>query len=538
MEFFIKNVLNLFLKYFDVTKLVIYLTLFLLFFYFAYVFLTELPKPVLFVLAAFCIIYALLSFINKIIAKNKNTKIKKQAIIIGAGISGIAAAYYLQKKNIPYIILEKASELGGTWRDLKFHGSRVDTENVEYCFSFDIVLDEKNTNWSRSEVLNYMLNVAKKFNIFPHIKFNKTVTKVNFDSSQKKWFVSTSDENIYCADFLYNCNGFSNTSPYIPEFNGMNDFKNEIIHSVHLNESQTFHDKNVVIVGSGATMASTVPTLVKVCKSLTILQRSPSYIYETDCKPDAIWKLVIKLDNLGIPKIKQLFQVYRMIDSEIVFMLIRHFKGQAKKFFRMQWEDVADKEFIDTHLTPKYNALEQRIAVSTGLKELIKTNRIKFETGEISHFTSNEIVMKSQKNIPCDVCILATGFNFNFFTFPIEVDGLTINTKRINYYKGLLLGDVPNYFQATGCFDCSWTQRVESAYFLSAQIIEYMAKKNLSVIKVPKKAGLESTFVFKPNYILRKKDDIPVVYGITHNPTYDYFFSFRLKNCKDLLFSK
>jgi cation diffusion facilitator CzcD-associated flavoprotein CzcO len=424
----------------------------------------KIPKFFLFILIGFYLIKLFNNFIKQnILTDAKKKKTNKQAIIIGTGISGIAAAYYLQKRNIPYIILEKASELGGTWRDHKFHGCRVDTEIAEYCYSFDIILGEKTTNWLRSDVMNYLSNITKKFNILPNIKFNKKVDKANFDSFKKKWIISTNDGDSYCADFLLNCNGFSNTTPYIPKFKGKNDFQGNIIHSINLNESQTFYDKKVVIVGSGATMTSIVPSLVKICKSLTIIQRSPSYIYETDCKPDLLCKIVKKLDLLGIKKIKNVYQIYRMLDDEIIFGLLRKFQFLGKKFFRMQWEDVAEKEFIDTHLTPLYNLLEQRIPVSSGLKELIKTKSIEFETGEISHFTKNGILMKSQKHIPCDVCILATGFDLNFFNFPIEIDGILIDTRQINWYKGLMLGGIPNYFQAIGCFDCSWTQRVESA---------------------------------------------------------------------------
>jgi cation diffusion facilitator CzcD-associated flavoprotein CzcO len=499
------------------------------------------PRYFLYTLIIVSVIKLCVYIVKQYIRANANKwKVnQKQVIVIGAGISGIAAAYYLQKKRISYIILEQALDLGGTWRDLKFHGSRVDTENVEYCYSFNVILDEKNTNWSRIEVMNYLRSTANKLNIFSHIKFNKSVNKINFDSLKKKWFVSTSDGSTYCADFLYNCTGFSNTIPYIPEFNNKDDFQGEIIHSVNLDESQTFYDKKVVIVGSGATVISTVPSLVKVCKSLTIIQRSPSYIYETACEPDLIWRLVIKLEKLGFhPIIKNIYQLYRMIDDEIIFAILRKFQPLAKRFFRMQWEDVADKEFIDTHLTPRYNVLEQRITVATGLKELIRTKAIEFETGEILHFTKNAIVMKSQKIIPCDICILATGFDINFFRFPIEIDGTPVDTKQLNWYKGLMLGNIPNYFQAVGCFDCSWTQRIESAYNLSVQIIEYMSNKSLNTVKVPKRTDVKHTVVFTPNYFLRKKDDLPIIYSLTANPTYDYFFSFHFKYCKELIFSE
>lgn len=534
-----KKLLSLLFKYFGVIRLSIYACLVFFIFYLTYLIAIHFTKYFVSVLILFSVFKLCAYFYKQRGYKKINgNKIDKEVIVIGTGISGIAAAYYLQKKNIPYTILEQASDLGGTWRDLKSHGCRVDTENVEYCYSFNVILDEKNTNWKRIKVLNYLRNTVENLKIFSHIKFNKKVKKVNFDSLKKKWFVSTADGSTYCADFLYNCSGFSNTTPYIPEFKDKDAFQGDLIHSVNLNDSQTFYDKKVVIVGSGATMVSTVPSLAKVCKSLTIVQRSPSYIYETKGEPDLIWRSIIKLEKLGVhPKIKNLYQVYRMIDGRVISTILRKFPSLAKSFFRMQWEDVADKKFIDTHMTPRYNVLEQRITVSTGLKELIRTKGIEFETGEISHFTNNAIVMKSQRIIPCDVCILATGFDLNFFNFPIEIDGIPVDTKLLNWYKGLMLGNIPNYFHAIGCFDCSWTQRVESAYSLSTRIIEYMSNKSLNIIKVPKRTDIKRKLVFKPNYILRKVDEIPIIYGLTDNPVYDYFFSFHLKDCKEFVFS-
>jgi monooxygenase len=533
-----RGICDAFFKYFELMRLTTYVSILFAGLFVIYYVITSMPLWLQIVLSVCALIFAIYIFCSKSIRALKNNNSQKNVIIIGSGISGIAAAYYLQKKNIPYIILEKASKLGGTWRDNKFHGCRVDTINAEYCYSFEIFLSKYSTNWCRKEVMEYLINTAKKYGIFPRIEFNKKVVRANFDSKKNKWLISTSDGNNYCADFLYNCSGFSNTTPYIPDFKGKEDFNGEIIHSINLDDKRTFYDKDIVIIGSGATMVSMAPELVKFCKSLTIIQRSPSYIYESDSKPDLIWKAVRKLDLLGIPKIKYLYQIYRMIDSLVIFQILRKWQSLGKKFFRYQWKNVADKEFIDKHLTPKYNILEQRICVATGMKELILKKKIIFETDEISNFSSNGINLKSGKLITCDVCVLATGFDINFFTFPIEINNKQVDTKQLNWYKTLLLGGIPNYFHTIGCFDCSWTQRVESAYKLSSKIIKLMSQRSYNTVKVFKRTDLENTFVFKPNYILRKKNEIPIIYGISHNPTYDFFFSFSLFSCRELVFSK
>ena len=109
----------------------------------------------------------------------------QETIIIGCGVSGIAAAYYLSKNNINYLMLEQSNDIGGTWRDHNFHGCRVDTENVEYCFSFNVRLD-KTTRWNKSQVMDYLKDTVIKFNILPNILFNKTIKYVNFSTSENK----------------------------------------------------------------------------------------------------------------------------------------------------------------------------------------------------------------------------------------------------------------------------------------------------------------------------------------------------------------
>jgi monooxygenase len=474
--------------------------------------------------------------------KVKHVKVKHlESIVIGSGVSGIAAGYYLAKNNINYLILEQANEIGGTWRDHNFHGCRVDTENVEYCFSFNVQLDEK-TRWNKSEVLNYLKDTSIKFNIFENILFNKKIKYVNFSTLKNKWYVYCDDGTKFSCNYLFNCSGFSNTDPHIPKFD-INKYEGKMIHAIHLDNKDTFYDKDVVVVGSGATMASLVPSLSKVCKTLRIVQRSPTYIYESADKPDLFYNVIRKMVNLSIftddvnTRILKLYTIYRMIYDEILFWILRNLQPVAKCFFRRQWTDIKDDKYINKHLTPKHNILEQRIPVANGFKDLLKTNKIKMTTGTIDYFKKQKIIV-DQKKYKCDVAILCTGFNINFFRFPIQIDKVDVDTKKLNWYKGLMMGGIPNYFQAIGCFDCSWTQRIESCYKLSCTIINHMKDNKFNNVFVPIDRNKKNNYIFTPNFILRHKETLPVVYDITFIPTLDYFFSFNFEKCNELIFSK
>ena len=463
-----------------------------------------------------------------------------EALIIGCGVSGIGAAYYLSKNNINYLALEQSSDIGGTWREHNFHGCRVDTENVEYCFSFNVRLDET-TRWTKNQVMNYLQDTVEKFNILPNILFNKTIKYVNFSTSNNTWYVYCNDDTVFSCCYLFNCSGFSNTDPHIPNFK-IDKYRGELIHAIKLNKEDTFHDKNVVVIGSGATMASLVPELYKVCKTLRIVQRSPTYIYEDDDKPDILYNIVRNVINSNIMSdninnfILKIYQIYRMLYDEIIFFLLRKLQPLSKAFFRNQWTDIKSDKYIDKHLTPRHNVLEQRIPVSKGLKPLIRDNKIKITTGIIDCFYKNKIIV-NKKKYKCDVAILCTGFNINFFRFPVKINNVDIDTKKLNWYKGFMFGGIPNYFQAIGCFDCSWTQRVESCYKLSCDIINYMKSNNLKIVSLPVDRNKKCEYVFKPNYITRNEKTLPVVYDLSFLPSYDYYFSFNLKDCKELTFT-
>lgn len=463
-----------------------------------------------------------------------------EALVIGCGVSGIGAAYYLSKNNINYLVLESSSDIGGTWRDHNFHGCRVDTENVEYCFSFNVKLDET-TRWTKYQVMNYLQDTMEKFNILPNVVFNKKINYVNFSTSNNTWYVYCDNDSVFTCSYLFNCSGFSNTDPHIPNFN-TDKYRGKLVHAIKLNKEETFYDKNVVVVGSGATMASLVPELAKVCKSLRIVQRSPTYIYNDDDKPDPLYDAVRSVINSKILSndtnkfILEAYQTYRMLYDEIIFFALRNLQPIAKAFFRNQWTDIKSDKYIDKHLTPRHNVLEQRIPVSKGFKPLLKDNKVKLTTGTIDCFYKNKIVV-NKKKYKCDVAILCTGFNINFFRFPIKINNVEFNTKKLNWYKGFMLGGIPNYFQAIGCFDCSWTQRIESCYKLSCDVIKYMKDNNIKVVSLPVDRSKTQTMIFKPNYITRNEKTLPVVYDLTFIPSYDYYFSFKLENCKELKFT-
>src|ERR1043166_263025 len=219
-------------------------------------------------------------------------------IVIGAGMTGLAAGYYLRESGIPYTILEAKSDLGGVWNTHRWHGARCDSDFIKYSFSFKPFLSERCLQ-SRSQIQAYLRAVAQEFGIVRHIRFNTRVLKAVFDSSRQCWSVHTTD-GVFTAEFLINGNGYFADEPYCPTLKDAGRFKGEIVHTSHLDDRRSFAGKRVVLVGSGSTAICCAPELAAVSGSLTLLQRSPSYIYEISNDAGPLIRLCLSLYQRGL----------------------------------------------------------------------------------------------------------------------------------------------------------------------------------------------------------------------------------------------
>jgi monooxygenase len=461
------------------------------------------------------------------------TSTKLDVVIVGAGISGIAAAYHLQAQHIRYVILEADDDIGGTWLRNNWHGARVDSEVVRYAFSFKLEIPAKEL-WDRREVLNYPKRTVRDTGVDRHIAFRTRVLKASFETNSHAWTVET-DRGNYEASFLINCNGFGANVPNVPEFAGTPAFRGEIIHSCRLDDGRRFDDQHVVVVGSGATAISSAPALSDVSKSLVILQRSPSYIYEVSNELGCFARLCRALHNRGVPFAGSALRLRNSVEGDIFFLLIRCFPNLGRAFFRWHWRDTVTDAYQAEFLTPRYEPYRQRIPKAVGFKARIASGKIVLRNGIIDRFQERSILLQSGEEVPCDVCILATGFKLGLFSFPVFCDREQQDMRDVNWYKTLMMGSVPNYFHPLGCFHCSWTQRVEQLAHMIVDVIVHMRKRGYRRVWVNRKK-VPFQPVFRPNFVMRE-EYLPRAYGMTEVPMLDHFLSFRLLASRELRFA-
>jgi len=440
------------------------------------------------------------------------------AIVIGAGMTGIAAGYYLSAKGISYTILEAKSDLGGVWNTHRWHGARCDSDFIKYSFSFKPYLSERCLH-GRARIQAYLRKVAEEFGILPRIRFDARVLKAVFDSRRQCWAVHTT-QGIFTARFLINGNGYFADEPHVPALEGAEHFRGEILHTSHLDDRRTFAGKKVVLVGSGSTAICCAPELAAVSASLVLVQRSPSYIYEISNNAGLLIRFCQDLYRRGLRAPVKWLRHYLQLRDDLIFIGFRRFPRLARWFFRQHWRRDVGPDALREHFSPRYDPWEQRIVVAIGLKEKIRSGQVKLKTAQISSFTESGLLLSTGERLECDVCVLATGLNLHFFKFDLYKDDCRIDLARINFYKGLLVGGIPNYFHPMGSWHSAWTQRAEPLLRSAVRIMTSMEKHGFGIVSVPRRE-LEAQPGITPNYVMRSIATMPRLERTTNIPSLD-----------------
>lgn len=445
-------------------------------------------------------------------------------IVIGAGMTGIAAGYYLGARNIPYVILEAKADIGGVWNTHRWHGARCDSDFIKYSFSFKPFLSDQCLQ-SRERIQAYLQAVAQEFSITPHIRFGTRVLKAVFDPGTGMWTVHT-ERGALRAQFLLNGNGYFADEPHVPAFKDAHRFKGEIVHTSHLDGRRSFAGKKVVLVGSGSTAICCAPELARVSRSLVLLQRSPSYIYEIDNRVGLLIRICQFLYRSGARGAVTWLRRYLQLRDDLIFVAFRRLPRLARWFFRNHWRGAVTEEVLRRDLAARYDPWEQRIAVAIGFKEKLRSGAIALKTGEIERFTESGIVLSGGERLDCDACVLATGLNLRFFSFDLYIGERKVEVERINLYQGFMVGGIPNYFHPMGSWHSAWTQRLEPVLRLALKVMRHMERRGYRTVAIERKQ-LPAAPGITPNYVMRSLATMPRLHGTCDLPSIDNLLAGR-----------
>jgi monooxygenase len=406
-------------------------------------------------------------------------------LIVGAGISGIGAGYFLQTQcpTKRYAILEGRSDIGGTWDLFRYPGIRSDSDMFTLGYSF--------RPWRAGRaiadgpaILDYLRETARENGIDQKIRFNQRVISASWSSEDSQWtlLVEVGDDKQverYTCGFLYLCSGYYDyKGGYAPDFPGSDDFQGRLIHPQHWPKDLDYGDKRVVVVGSGATAVTLVPAMAETASHVTMLQRSPTYIVS---RP-GVDRLATVVRRILPERAAQHVVRWKNVLLGIYFyQLCRRAPGLAKKLLRRHVEGELPAGFdIDTHFKPRYDPWDQRVCLvpDSDLFQAIKKGRVSVVTDQISRFTRTGILLKSGQELPADIVVTATGLKLLACGgIRLSVDGAPVEPGRALTYKGLMLSDVPNCAVCVGYTTASWTLRADLSSAYVCRLINYMDRR-------------------------------------------------------------
>ncbi len=443
-----------------------------------------------------------------------------EVVIIGAGVSGLVIAYYLKKAGVKFKIFEKEKELGGTWFTQRFPGVRFDSLHVQTLFSFEPMVCEPMCNGT--SFLDYLKKVAVKYGLMEHIHLNEAVSEANWCSKRKVWTVKTITGESYECNFLFNANGYYDPeNPHLPKVfeKGADKFKGRLVHSMKLNqEKEDWSGQDVIIIGSGATAATMVPHVAKVAKSVTMIQRSPSFVLQADYGQYPGYETVVSLHKRGITWPWKLYRLFfnTVLHNFVMFMV--HVMPDAWFRSMHSWllrkEAGLSEEDIAKHFQPKYGYGHQRPLVSIGFLEALKS--IKLVTATPAGLTERGVLLESGEEIRGDTVVTATGFNLEYFKFKVSIDNERVDMYDKVLRKDMFFEGVPNFVNMVlfGRLDSKnytcFTPLVEYAAENIVELIQHMRGNRLSVMHIkPLPAHLAPTeryFPMSSSYFMRNKN--------------------------------
>jgi cation diffusion facilitator CzcD-associated flavoprotein CzcO len=441
-------------------------------------------------------------------------------LIVGAGISGIAAGYHLQTScpGRTYAILERRDTIGGTWDLFRYPGVRSDSDMYTLGYSFRPWTDPQAIA-DGPAILRYVNETAAEYGITSHIRFGHHVKRTSWSTAEARWTVETERTDTaepcrFTCNFLFMCSGYYNYDQgYTPEFAGADTFRGQIVHPQQWTENIAYADKRVVVIGSGATAVTLVPEMAKTAAHVTMLQRSPTYIVAMPSE-DHVANLLRRF--LPNSLVYSLTRWRNVILGAGFFWFCRRHPERAKAFILGRVRAALGPDYdVEQHFRPHYNPWQQRLCLApdNDFFAAIKADRASVVTDHIASFTERGIRLRSDTEIEADLIVTATGLNLQLLGgLEVTVDGERIEFSKTLTYKGVMFGNVPNLALASGYTNASWTLKCDLTCEYVCRLLNHMRAKGYDQC-CPRPHDpdieLEPLLDFTSGYIQRSIDALP-----------------------------
>lgn len=379
------------------------------------------------------------------------------ALIVGSGFGGIGMAIMLLKEGITrFLVIERASAIGGTWRDNDYPGAACDVPSHLYSFSFEPNPDWSTTFATQPEIRRYLQHCADKYRVMPHVRLNTELRSARFDEAASVWIAALADGGELKARHLITATGLLNR-PVLPAIEGLADFRGKAFHSAQWDHSHSLADRAVAVIGTGASAAQFVPEIAQQAASLAVFQRTPSYLLRRHDRVYASWmkRLFRALPGLMLLERARHYAFYEM--RALAFTRFHGLMVPAVGWpFRQMLGAQVKDEALRRKLTPGYQIGCKRILLSSDYLATMARPNVSLHTTPIARITVDGVQTTDGQVHVADTLIFGTGFAATEFLSSLQIIGR--NGRDLNEawrhgasaYLGITVPGFPNFFMLYG----------------------------------------------------------------------------------------
>jgi monooxygenase len=441
-------------------------------------------------------------------------------LIIGAGLSGIGTACHLASEcpDKKVGLIERRQAIGGTWDLFRYPGIRSDTDMISFCYQFRL--------WNKLKVMadgsslrQYIQDTAREYGIDKQVQFGLKVSNVDWSSRDQLWTVTATHEpsgdvKTFRAKFLVGATGYYNYDQgYLPSFPGEERFKGPRIHPQHWPEGLDYQGKRVVVIGSGATAVTVVPAMAEKAAHVTMLQRSPGYVFSI---PDFDTVSSVLLRFLPSHWVFALARKRNILVQRSLYLAARRWPELMRNWLLKRVRKELGPDADMSHFTPRYAPWDERLCAvpDSDLFKAIREGRASVVTDHIESFTEIGIKLKSGKTLDADIIVTATGLQIQVLGgAQLSIDRQPCSMAASMTYKGVLMQDIPNMAWIVGYTNAPWTLKADLSSGFICRLLKEMDAKGMAVVtpRAPQEQLLDDSILgsLGSGYVQRGNAQLP-----------------------------